>query len=257
MASQSSCSSSNVQHLNKQNQLPNSNSAVQEHNFFSHVQVGSSSDFPNNNEGKYENNNEKKNSNSKIYSCNYCKGQYSSVQALGGHQNAHKIERALQMQLIKQNYEGSAFNFEQPRFNPYSKYPITPFTPYNYRPRGIRMESIIEKSPYISPRIGHGTFTPFNYRSLGVRMESMIQKESPCISPRIGNGNLGLHDILNPSLLSLRNNIEGSNGGVASLGIGGATTSTNIVAPTSTMDGIRKLKSSDFDSSRIDLSLKL
>ncbi|WJX75631.1 hypothetical protein P8452_59146 [Trifolium repens] len=227
MASQSSCSSSNVQHLNKQNQLPNSNSAVQEHNFFSHVQVGSSSDFPNNNEGKYENNNEKKNSNSKIYSCNYCKGQYSSVQALGGHQNAHKTERALQMQLIKQ------------------------------KPRGIRMESIIEKSPYISPRIGHGTFTPFNYRSLGVRMESMIKKESPCISPRIGNGNLGLHDILNPSLLSLRNNIKGSNGGVASLGIGGATTSTNIVAPTSTMDGIRKLKSSDFDSSRIDLSLKL
>jgi hypothetical protein len=230
---------------------------VQEHNFFSHVQVGSSSAFPNNNEGKDENNNVKKNSDSKIYSCNYCKGQYSSLQALGGHQKAHKAERVLQMQLIKQKYEGSAFNFEQPRFNPYSNYPITPFTPYNYRPNGVRMESLIEKSPYINRRNGHGTFTPYNYRSLGVRMESMIQKESPCISPRIGNGTFGLYDILNPSLLSLRNNIEGSNGGVVSLGIGGATTSTNIVAPTSTMDDIRKLKSSDFDSSGLDLSLKL
>ncbi|WJX81142.1 hypothetical protein P8452_64062 [Trifolium repens] len=227
MASQSSSSSSNVQHLNKQNQLPNSNSVVQEHNFFSHVQVGSSSAFPNNNEGKDENNNVKKNSDSKIYSCNYCKGQYSSLQALGGHQKAHKAERVLQMQLIKQ------------------------------KPNGVRMESLIEKSPYINRRNGHGTFTPYNYRSLGVRMESMIQIESPCISPRIGNGTFGLYDILNPSLLSLRNNIEGSNGGVVSLGIGGATTSTNIVAPTSTMDDIRKLKSSDFDSSGLDLSLKL
>ncbi|KAK2413518.1 zinc finger protein [Trifolium repens] len=242
MASQSSSSSSNVQHLNKQNQLPNSNSVVQEHNFFSHVQVGSSSAFPNNNEGKDENNSEKNNSDSKIYSCNYCKGEYSSLQALGGHQNAHKAERALQMQLIKQKYEGSAFNSEQPRFNPYSNYPITPFTPYNYMPHG--------------PRIGHGTFTPYNNRPLGVRMESSIQK-SPCISPRIGLGAFRLHDILNPSLVSMRNNIEGSNGGVASPGIGGATTSANVVAPTSTVDGIRKLKSSDFDSSGLDLSLKL
>ncbi|WJX75630.1 hypothetical protein P8452_59145 [Trifolium repens] len=195
MASQSSSSSSNVQHLNKQNQLPNSNSVVQEHNFFCHVQVGSSSAFSNNNEGKDESNNEKNNSDSKIYSCNYCKGQYSSLQALGGHQNAHKAERALQMQLIKQ-------------------------------------------------------------KPLGVRMESSIQK-SPCISPRIGLGALRLHDILNPSLVSMRNNIEGSNGGVASPGIGGATTSANVVAPTSTVDGIRKLKSSDFDSSGLDLSLKL
>ncbi|WJX81140.1 hypothetical protein P8452_64060 [Trifolium repens] len=242
MASQSSSSSSNVQHLNKQNQLPSSNSVVQEHNFFSHVQVGSSSAFPNNNEGKDENTNEKKNPDSKIYSCNYCKGQYSSLQALGGHQNAHKAERALQMQLIKQKYEGSAFNSEQSRFNPYSNSSITPFTPYNYMPHGSR--------------IGHGTFNPYNYKPLGVRMESSIQK-SPCISPRIGLGALPLHDILNPSLVSMRNNIEGSNGGAASLGIGGATTATNIVAPTSTMDGIRKLKSSDFDSSGLDLSLRL
>jgi hypothetical protein len=246
MASQSSSSSSTSQHqdANKQNQHPNSNSNnldfiklskddlvhgsnLKEYNFFGPIQVGSSSCFPNNNdEGINESNDENKNSDSKSYSCSYCPGQYSSLQALGGHQHAHKAERALQMQLIKQKYDGGAFNLGQPRFNPYLNYPITPFSPYNYRP-------------------------------LGVRIESMIQKLPNSISPRIGLGALHLHDILNPSLVSMRNNIEGSTSGVASLGIGGATTSTNIIAPTSIMDGIRRLKSSDFDSSGLDLSLKL
>ncbi|GAU23209.1 hypothetical protein TSUD_172370 [Trifolium subterraneum] len=283
MAHQSSSSSSTSQ------QFPNSNpsksietvnqskddlvrgSKVQEHNFFSPIQVGSSSYFPNNNnEGKDENNNEKKNSESKFYSCNYCKGQYSSLQALGGHQNAHKAERALQKQQIKQKYEGDNLDLGQPSFNPYLNYPNTSFTPYNYRPLGIRMESMIQKSPYINPKIGHGAFTP--YRPLGVRMESMIHK-SPYISPRVGHGSLCLHDILHPSLASFRNHFQGSNGGVASLGIGGTNnpnaailkfgeSSTNNVALNSTMDdipnsNIEEEPSDDSESSGLDLSLKL
>ncbi|WJX75632.1 hypothetical protein P8452_59147 [Trifolium repens] len=232
MASQSSSSSSTSQHqdANKQNQHPNSNSNnldfiklwkddlvhgsnLKEYNFFGPIQVGSSSSSSctiiwsiniicsskkkkKNDEGINESKNQNKNSDSKSYPCSYCPGQYSSLQALGGHQHAHKAERALQMQLI-------------------------------------------------------------NQRPLGVRIESMIQKSPNSISPRIGLGALRLHDILNPSLVSMRNNTEGSTSGVASLGIGGATTSTHIIAPTSTMDGIRKLKSSDFDSSGLDLSLKL
>jgi len=176
-------------------------SKVPKHGFFSNIQVGSSSCVSKNKEEKSEKNNDEKNLDSRSFSCLFCKRKFSTSHALGGHQNAHKAERTLKKQ-PKLKYD---LGLGQPHFNPYFSYPNSFFTSPYYRELGVRMESMIQKPSYISPRIASHSFGPFGY----------------------SNGALGLQEMLNPSLVSLRN-MEGSNNnsGVGILGIGGGTTSS-------------------------------
>jgi hypothetical protein len=224
--------------------------------------------------GSSSNNNEENNSNSRVYSCNYCHFQFSTQQALAGHQNAHKAQRAFEKQL-KERYDGQTSNFGQPLFNRPFNYTGSFLPPYSYRSLGVHNESMIHKQP------------PYSYRSLGVHNESTIHTQ-PSVRPIIGHrGGLSLTDIFNPPLINLKNNIEGSTRGVGVQGIGGATTSrtenhgTNFkfhdflnlgvssdnvgTSSNSTMakESIQNSKSKDEDessdsgSSELDLTLKL
>ncbi|KAG5150110.1 hypothetical protein JHK82_016991 [Glycine max] len=221
--------------------------------FFNPMSLGgSSSSRTNNNEGRDENNNEEKSSEAKTFSCNFCKKEFSSSQALGGHQNAHKQERALAKR--RQGIDAGAFG------NPHFLY-------YPYHPT-------------------HSFYGSYN-RALGVRMESMIHKPSypsPSLGFRFGQGWSRSQEMLNPSLDRLRMETLHANSGTRILGSDNTNlrtqddrgtighnipflgeSSTNVVtksnsAPLSNLGGDhpkQEAPSSPDSSDEIDLSLKL
>ncbi|XAR71028.1 hypothetical protein NMG60_11028108 [Bertholletia excelsa] len=107
----------------------------------------------------------------RVFSCNYCKRQFFSSQALGGHQNAHKRERTLAKRGLK---VGSYLH----QRNNYSYYPSLASLPLHgaavyENPFGIQVHSMIHKpSSYlgsgwsrlpINQQPGIGKLVPHNY----------------------------------------------------------------------------------------------
>ncbi|KAF9662851.1 hypothetical protein SADUNF_Sadunf18G0097300 [Salix dunnii] len=117
-----------------------------EFNLFSPISVGSS-------HAKESTDETSRQTESRVFSCNFCKRVFSTSQALGGHQNAHKQERAL----AKRRQEMDASAIGHLPYYPYSSLSTNPYYGSLNRSLGVRVDSFIHKtSPYswTSP-VGH------------------------------------------------------------------------------------------------------
>ncbi|KAK9724444.1 hypothetical protein RND81_05G072400 [Saponaria officinalis] len=104
---------------------------------------------------------------SKVFKCNYCRGEFSTSQALGGHQNAHKQERARDK--MRQATElAPSFNLYQPYSGTYNSVTYG-ISSYNFKrpPLGIITTNSTIHKPSYSWRSVHGYRYGYENRVIG------------------------------------------------------------------------------------------
>ncbi|KAJ8770416.1 hypothetical protein K2173_015030 [Erythroxylum novogranatense] len=104
-----------------------------------------------------------KESSKRVFKCKYCKNKFSTSQALGGHQNAHRRERAIEKREKLMN-DAAMANYDHAK---YMLYPYAPeisrfhlhSSPAKNLGSGFNFQSMIQKpysSHYLHRGFGHG-----------------------------------------------------------------------------------------------------
>lgn len=203
----------------------------------------------------------------RVFRCNFCQREFSTSQALGGHQNAHKQERQLAKRRSQGMDMGGLGHF--PYYDPYSGLSTHSFYgSYNRSSLGVRMDSMIHKPTYNPWNSAYGRYgfgLSGGASGIGAGAAGWSRPASSVINP-IDQHRLtlqGLQNNINELGLGGRtataSRFEGSSGGLGNVGGSNLSAVNNRVPPTSGADLLRRAEPPicDNDGDGLDLSLKL